>query len=374
MIAREPRIDIVRGFSILVILLNHLTQVVQFGGLTGWAIPTPTQFGYSSAAELFVMMSGYMVGLVYMRRPGPMRAVWRRAATLWTYNAALLAIVSPLAVIMSPDIQAFWRLDGFATAPVAAIFRFLTLQDAPRLLDILQLYMKLMLAAPIAIWLHGRHPRLLIPASIGLYLIAQIAAIRHVSASPAANTDGLLDLLSWQMLFFVPMALGVRRMHERLFRWLDGNRAAFGLFVGLFLACALAMHCETIGIGRRPDWLTGRYGLHLLRVAHAVLVLLLYASALTLAGRFVQRWPLGAIGAIGRHSLTCFAAGVVATYGLGTLWSHVGGGYIAYCLLAALGVALTFAVAGGLEARKHGRRRQSERSSLPEGLSLQPRS
>jgi hypothetical protein len=358
MVAREARIDIIRGFSILVILINHLSQVVEFGGIHRWEIPTPTQFGYSTAAELFVMMSGYMVGLVYMARPHPVRAIWNRAATLWRYNAVLLAAIVPIALFMSADVRAFWRLDGFFAAPFAATFRFLTLQDAPRLLDILQLYMKLMLVAPLAILLHRRRPGALIPLSVGLYVLAQILTIRHVSGSPTANADGWLDLLSWQMLFFVPMALGVRRVHERLFRWLDGNRRVFAILAALFIACAIAKACEEAGLWTRPDWLTGRYGLHILRLSHAVLMLMLYASALALAGRFVARWPLSAVGAIGRHSLKCFAAGVIATYALGTAWERVGGGYAAYYLLAALGVALTFAVARRLESQRHARRTQ----------------
>jgi len=40
-------------------------------------IPTPTRFGYSTAAGLFVMMSGDMVGLVYPGRP--VLTVLRRA-------------------------------------------------------------------------------------------------------------------------------------------------------------------------------------------------------------------------------------------------------------------------------------------------------
>jgi len=367
MVTREARIDIIRGFSILVILINHLSQVVEFGGIRRWEIPTPTQYGYSTAAELFVMMSGYMVGLVYMARPHPVRAIWRRAATLWRYNAVLLALILPLGLLMSPDVRAFWRLGGFFAAPVAATFRFLTVQDAPRLLDILQLYMKLMLVAPVAMLLHRRYPGSVVPASVGLYLLAQVLTFRHVSGSPTANADGWLDLMSWQMLFFVPMELGVRRAHERLFRWLEGNRGAFMMLAALFIACAIAKLCEGTGLWSRPDWLTGRYGLHMLRVGHAVLVLMLYASALTLAARFLERWPLNAIGAVGRHSLKCFAAGVIATYVLGTLWEHVGGGYAAYYLLAASGVALTFVVAARLESR---RRRIRGRSAGNVGFSV----
>ncbi len=357
MTAREPRIDIIRGCSILFILINHLTQVAEFGGLKGWMIPTPTRYGYSTAAESFVIMSGYMVGLVYMARARPMQAIWRRAARLWAYNVALLVIVLALVAFMPADEMGFWRLDGFVSAPVAATLHFLTLQDAPRLLDILQLYIKLMLVSPIAIWIHRRSPAALISISVGLYLVAQVLTVLHLSASPDATTDGALDLLSWQMLFFVPMALGAMRAHVRLFRWLDRNWAMLVLLLALFVIGAATRQLQMEEILAEPEWLTGRYGLNPLRLAHAIMMLMLYASALTLAGGFLQHWSFRAIGGIGLHSLDCFVAGVVATYGLVILWKRTGGGYPEYYLFAAASVGLTIVIANSLEARRKQRTR-----------------
>lgn len=362
-IPREPRIDILRGFSILVILVNHLSQVAEFGGLRGWMIPTPTQFGYSTAAELFVMMSGYMVGLVYLSRPRPMIAILRRARTLWKYDAILLAVIAPLILAMPLAEQQFWRVEDFASAPFAATFRFLTLQDAPRLLDILQLYIKLMLLAPLAIWVHRRSPRALIAVSIGLYVTAQILTILRLSAQPDANTDGWLDLMSWQMLFFVPMALGAMRAHLPLFRRMERNWAMLALLAALFVAGAVARHMEAASLIERPAWISGRYGLHVLRLGHAVMMLLLYASVLTMASRYLGRQPLHAIAAVGRHSLKCFSAGVVLTYALGTLWLRLSGGYPAYYLFAIIGTGMTLGLASLLDMRKL-------RSAKPGGAAL----
>lgn len=351
-IPREPRIDILRGFSILVILVNHLSQVAEFGGLRGWMIPTPTQFGYSTAAELFVMMSGYMVGLVYLSRPRPMIAILRRARTLWKYDVVLLAVIAPLMLAMPLAEQQFWRMEDFAAAPFAATFRFLTLQDAPRLLDILQLYIKLMLLAPLAIWVHRRSPWALIAISVGLYVAAQILTILRLSAQPDANTDGWLDLMSWQMLFFVPMALGAMRAHVPLFRRMERNWAMLAVLAALFAAGAVGRHLEAASLIERPVWISGRYGLHVLRLGHAVMMLLLYASALTMAARYLDRQPLRAIAAVGRHSLKCFSAGVVLTYALGTLWLRLSGGYPAYYLFAVIGTGVTLGVAILLDRRK----------------------
>jgi hypothetical protein len=340
-LAREGRIDVLRGCALVTILINHLSQVAEAGGLTTGLIPTPTRYGYSTAAELFVILSGYMVGLVYLSRPHPMRAVLRRAATLWVYNLVLLAIIVPLALLMTPAERGFWHFDDFFAAPVLSVVRFATLQQAPRLLDILLLYVTLMLVAPAAIAIHRRSPHLLIGVSVSLYVLAQLLTIRHVSGSPTANDDGWLKLMSWQLLFFVPMALGAWRVHVPLFRWLDGNRAAF-LVLGALFALGVV---GKIGEVTLPEWLSGRYGLHVLRLGHAVLILLLYASALTIAGPLLRTAPFRGLAAIGRHSLDCFAAGLVATYTLGLAWDRVGGGRSAYYLMVGAAILLTLAVA-----------------------------
>lgn len=345
--AREPRIDIVRGFAILTILINHLTQVVEDAGLSGWMIATPTRYGYSTAAELFVAMSGYMVGLVYLARPAPIRAILRRAATLWLYDAILLAFVLPLIWVMTPRELAFWRLDVFVARPVRETAGFLLLGYAPRLLDILQLYVKLMLVAPVAIWLHRAAPRAVIPLSVGMFLVAQALTVAELAGDPGAGRGMWLDLASWQMMFFVPMALGARRIHEALFAWLDGNRVALALLAAGYLVGAAAK----VAAVPEPLWFTGPYGLTILRVAHSLLVLLLYASALTMARRWLDRQPLRAIGAVGRHSLDCFAGGVLVTYALGTIWERIGG-HAAYYVCAAIGIALTLGLAALLERRR----------------------
>lgn len=342
---REPRIDIIRGVAILTIVLNHLTQVVEFGGLSGWLVPTPTRYGYSTAAELFVIMSGYMVGLVYLARPNPSRAIWRRAGTLWLYDVALFVIVLPFVLMMTAAEQKLWGFEAFLSDPVTATVRFATLQKAPRLLDVLHLYILLMLVAPIAIAIQRRSTRSLIGLSVVFYGISQILIIRHIAAVPQGSDDGLLKLMSWQLLFFVPMALGAARMHVRVFRWLDRNWAMLTLLTLLYVIAAITYRSEASGGFIRPEWFAGRYGLHVLRLSHAILVLLLYASLLACAGQWLRAAPFRVVGTIGRHSLDCFAVGVVVTYVFGLLWNRVGGGHVAYYLIALLAVIVTAAAA-----------------------------
>jgi hypothetical protein len=344
--AREARIDVIRGIAILVILINHLSQVAELGGVTIGLIPTPTRFGWSTAAELFVMLSGYMVGLVYLRRERPARIVWRRAGKLWIYNLALLAIVAPLVFVMTAEELRFWRLDALAESPFGAAFDLATLQAAPRLMDVLLLYIVLMLAAPIAIAVERRSWIALVAGSIAIYAAAQVVTIYRLETVTGATKDGLLDRLSWQMLFFVPMALGARNFHQRVFAWLEGQRGVFAILLLAVVAAAFVYRGQTAGVLATPRWLEARFGLTVLRVGHALLILAFYASAFTLARGWLDRQPLRSVAVVGRHSLDCFAIGVLLTYGLGTAWLHwsgtLGGYYLMVLLAAALTVALGY--------------------------------
>lgn len=369
---REPRIDIVRGLSILIILVNHLTEVVEFRGLHGHMVPTPTRHGFSTAAELFVTLSGYMVGLVYLARPRPVRAIWRRAATLWGYNLALLGFVLMMARFMPVDELGFWRIDTFMVSPLAAFARFATLQEAPRLLDILQLYVSLMLVSPIAIVLLRRSPALLVMLSTLLYFATQVVIFRRLSAAPGTMVDGLLKLFSWQILFFVAMALGRVGAHERLFRWLSGRVGVFAGLAAMFVVAAIVKELQIRGALFQPDWMSYRYGLNPVRLAHAVMMLFLYASALALMGRWLHLWPLRLLGVVGRHSLNCFAAGVVLTYTLGVVWERTHGHYPEYYAFAALGVGLTILLGMLLDARRRGRMFQTP--LMPRMVQRQPAS
>ena len=63
--ARDSRIDTIRGFAMVTIIINHFSFLSAELGMTGPQIPTTTTFSVSSAAEIFVALSGYMVGMVY---------------------------------------------------------------------------------------------------------------------------------------------------------------------------------------------------------------------------------------------------------------------------------------------------------------------
>lgn len=341
---RDARIDIVRGVAILTIVINHVTQSMQFYGLEGAPVPTPTAYGYSSAAELFVILSGYMVGLVYLSKPDPERRLLQRAGTLYLYNWLLLLCVLPFIVPMQPIEATYWRAESLLANPMSALLGFAMLVDAPRLLDILHLYIILLLAAPVAVFLYKRSATLMLGVAVAIYFLA------HVNKS-AQLWDGAavwhFNPLAWQLIFFMPLVLGAQRAHVRLFSFFERPSgwkwtAALGVLVGLAAAAKVVAAHRYIPF----FWLmTDRDSLGPVRIVHAALLLAFYAGLLVMAQPVIRTAPFRFLAVIGRHSLNCFAFGVFATYALTIGWARLSLGYGSYILAVALAAGMTFVAA-----------------------------
>ena len=64
--ARDPRLDVLRGLCLVMIFINHVPG-------NALEVLTTRNFGFSDAAEGFVMMSGIAAGIAYgpdFRAPG----------------------------------------------------------------------------------------------------------------------------------------------------------------------------------------------------------------------------------------------------------------------------------------------------------------
>ena len=62
-LSARPRllaIDFFRGWALIVIFINHIPS-------NEWMLCTPSRFGFSDAAEIFVFLSGYAAALSYGR-------------------------------------------------------------------------------------------------------------------------------------------------------------------------------------------------------------------------------------------------------------------------------------------------------------------
>lgn len=359
---RETRIDIVRGVAMLIIAINHITVAFQIYGLNGFGIPTPTALGYSSSAAIFVIMSGYMVGMVYQKKPRPAHAVLLRARTLYINNVLLLIAVAPLLLLMKPWEAVAWDAGFLFNNPLLGLAMFVTLLRAPVLLDVLQLYVIFMLLAPAALWLHRRSPAGLAVVSVTLWLLSQLATATHLLDPKLVEWK--FNPAAWQILFFIPMILGSVRVHTPLFDLLEKRK-----WMTLVIGCAMAsfavaklLHVEQV----MPSYwlLTSKGNLGVLRLIHAPVVILFYCGLLALSRQIPELAPMRAIACIGRQTLYCYIVSVWLTYALAIAWSRLSGGYLSYLAAVLVSLLVTFFIAVLFDARS-GRRAARMREAPP---------
>lgn len=194
--------------------------------------PLGQPFGYVSAAEGFVLLSGFMAGLVYGRlaqRQGLQamrRAFWRRSLLVYGCHAAtLLFLFTVIALIgLRVDEPAVKNLMSFyLQRPVDALVGGLLLIYQPPLLDILPMYVLFMLASPWAFWLALRRGWVPVMAgSLTLWLLAQFGLAERLYELAASlvplpvpyGETGAFNGFAWQFLWVLGLWMGASR-HEQ---------------------------------------------------------------------------------------------------------------------------------------------------------------
>src|SRR5205085_7301495 len=150
---RDLRVDLLRGFCIFAMVVDH------FGGQSWLYALTGGNRFYVSAAEGFIFISGFVMGQAYrakQERAGLVAAMsdaMKRARTLYLATAVLTIIFS--ALYLYTDIT-LWTgrdfglgIDSFQEVIVGA----LTLHYTYHGTDILAMYTLLMLLAPLVLLL-----------------------------------------------------------------------------------------------------------------------------------------------------------------------------------------------------------------------------
>lgn len=348
---RDASIDILRGLALITITINHITGFTDRMHMAGMQFPTLTLWGFSSAAEIFFLLSGYLVGAVYFRADRGatlgnfVGKLWRRAGKLYVYNLALFLVLFPLA-LGSPDLARLSFYDYFIKHGPASIGNFLTLYIQPYCLEILVTYMVLLATAPLFALLLRVQPLLALACSLLLYLFAyEHAWFNIVGGSPVGDWRWNFNPASWQLVFFGAMAAGRYRLLARLeqraegdWRWLI---APLALFVGLtllFLAQTWfsfeVMYQSKIRIGP-------------VRVIHALSVCWLVMTVLWIWPRLQRLWPMRQCAVIGSNSLQTFVVSVALSYAAGFLWIEYMPNHDAYVALCIGSVILLGLFANG---------------------------
>src|SRR5512135_2864569 len=170
---RELRLDLFRGLALWLIFIDHLPQ-----NLLTWL--TIRNYGFSDATEIFIFISGYTASSVYgraMREAGFVVASARILRRVWQIYVAhvflftiFLAEISYVATSFeNPLYTEEMGIMDFLKEPDITIVQALLLRFRPVNMDVLPLYIVLMLALPLILWLMKWRPDFTLGLSVLLY-------------------------------------------------------------------------------------------------------------------------------------------------------------------------------------------------------------
>jgi hypothetical protein len=224
---RLPQLDSLRGFLLVWMTLTHLPTVV-----SQYSNQMP---GYVSAAEGFILLAAILVSRISRReeeRSGigtARKKLLQRAARIYRYHLVLLGVAFSLcaiAAVYQHRVPLQYLLDYYLQKPHLALAAAPLLLYNPPLLDILPMYIVFMLLTPLALGAAARSgwgP--VLGVSAALWLLAQFnlrAALYSVMVRFGfpipLNEMGAFDILAWQFLWIIGLALGRARLDTRFSR------------------------------------------------------------------------------------------------------------------------------------------------------------
>lgn len=354
--ARDPRLDVLRGLALVMIFINHVPG-------NFWEDWTSRNFGFSDAAEGFVLMAGISAGLAYasgFRLRWPWQGVakiWRRAWTLYLVHLLItfgaLAIAAGLAVFAEMPAM-LWKhgIGLLFRDPLGFLIGVPTLGFQIGYANILPLYFVLLMAAPLVLWGAVRRPFWTLAASVALWL----AASHFRLTLPNYPTGGWqFSPPAWQLLFVLGAVTGIAAKQGR--RVIPARRWLMGLSVGFLLLSLAWMTVPLIGkTGNHLLWMANQHGapgfmtsfnkpyLNLPRLLH--LLALFYVLASWGAVRRACASRLAApLALLGRQALPVFALGSVSIYLIQGIKTETGEDFALDTMMLGAGLALQLAFA-----------------------------
>lgn len=240
--SRDSRVDMLRGLAIVFVVVNHLGMTSLFQLLTQEAV------GFVSGAELFVLFSGLVVGMVYGPRAKDdfgtvVDLTWRRAGKL--YLTALIVLFGVFLISLLP----VFRTDALTTfvdqgtggaghdgagrtydlyAGMESLFQFpvppqvlpaiLLLQFGPWQFNVMGLYVVLLLASPMILAALNRGKAAWVLA--GTLAVYAVGAATRFRLLPSQFEDSF-PLLVWQVLFVIGLVAGYHR--RSIVTWLGAQ-------------------------------------------------------------------------------------------------------------------------------------------------------
>ncbi|SIS79993.1 OpgC family protein [Phaeovulum vinaykumarii] len=320
---RDPRLDVFRGLALITIFINHMPGTV-------FEDYTSRNFGFSDAAEAFVLMSGVAAGIAYapglLRRPlwPGLAHVWGRSWTLYLVHLFVtfwvMAVVAAGALWL--DVTALLGKNNFGPVfqkPLDVMVGLPTLGHQFGYVNILPMYAVLLLGAPVMVWIAAWRKWAALAVSISIWVLA---GQFRLNLPNYPNAGGwFFNPISWQLIFTVGLLTGMSLREGKRF---VPRRGWLQALSGGFLVLALVwmkwdpmssymnrtLHAAyKAGV---PFYLAGfdKTYLALPRLLH-ILALAYFLSSFGVVRRVcAMRW-LEPVSVMGRQALPVFAFGTI---------------------------------------------------------------
>jgi hypothetical protein len=331
---REPNaVDFWRGLALVTIFVNHIP------GNT-FERYTYSQYGISDAAELFVFLAGWSIGIATRNRDGSpeprLKTVLRlMSRTIEVYRAQIttmalaLGMIAGTALVLDNPLLLEWHnAGGFFADPIQTMVGFVLLTHQLGFFNILPLYVVLLGIAPVFV-LIGRVSRLAaLLLSFALY--ASSLVFEWNLPSWPGEGDWFFDPLCWQLLLILGFTMqDWSRTSPWLKRW-SRRLVPVGVVIVL-TGIALSV------LDLRPDPLLvpdprlvftfDKTYLSPARVIHFLGVLLAFQTLYEfLAPRL--GWITAFLASLGRNSLAVFSIGSLLSLAAQLVRFWTGGGVV----------------------------------------------
>lgn len=316
---RDLRIDAIRGLILLIIFVNHMPGNV----VSAWM---PHNYGFSDAADIFVLLAGVSAAFAYGRlidQRGMLVGALKVGARIWTLYIAHLALFVLVCGIIATAIvrtqnslyMEAINIQPFFSDTPAAVINALGLTYQPYYLDILPLYIVLLALFPLIYVAARTSPLPTLLASLALWQVA-IHLGWNLPNHPG-EAGWFFNPFAWQVTFVLGVVLGrLALVGARLPRLALIDLLALSVLV-FAASVKLASGNFLAGVPMLGEWVDGlqigidKTNLAPVRLVHLLALVWLVLRYLRPGSPILRSRIGGGLAVIGRHSLEVFCAGIV---------------------------------------------------------------
>ena len=336
-------IDFWRGFALVNIYINHVPGNV-------FARYTYPNASLSDAAELFVFLAGWAVGLATRGRQGyepPGRVVLRLASrTVEVYRAQItitaiaLAMIAGAALAFNNPVFIEWHNAGpVFSDPLQTTIGWVTLAHQLGYFNILPLYVVLLAMAPGFVLLARLNRKAALVLSVAIWA-ESLAFEINLPTWPVEGT-WFFNPFAWQLLFVLGfLCCEWSRDSKTFVRWTKRLMplGVLGVAIGAVVAMRDLKPDPMLVPEPRLFFIFSKSNLSPGRLLHFLALLLAFQSLYRWVAPWAP-WLMARFSAMGRNSLAVFSMGSIVSLAGQLVRFQAGGGFIVDVLIIVSGVA-----------------------------------